>query len=256
MITRLLGRGLLAGAVAGLFSYAFVQWFIEPVINKAINYEGIRDQATGAEANAAPEIFTRAIQGHIGAGVALLLFGAGMGLIVAVVYAVAVGRVGKISLLTLGLLVPLFGFIGVYAVPFAKYPANPPAIGDPGTIGQRSASYVGLAAAAVLLLVVAVVVGRQLARRMSPYVATVVAGVAYLVLVGVAMALLPNFHETPGPVLDKAGKMLADGFPPDVLAQFRVYSIANQAILWGVLALVFAPLAAKLVGGSKNDELV
>ena len=38
----------------------------------------------------------------------------------------------------------LMGFIAIYAVPILKYPANPPAIGNPDTIGLRTAIYFGM----------------------------------------------------------------------------------------------------------------
>ena len=37
--------------------------------------------------------------------------------------------------------VAVTGFAGVFLLPFLKYPANPPAVGDPDTIGRRTALY-------------------------------------------------------------------------------------------------------------------
>ena len=33
------------------------------------------------------------------------------------------------------------GFVAVYLVPYLKYPANPPAVGNPDTIGTRTGLY-------------------------------------------------------------------------------------------------------------------
>ncbi len=43
-----------------------------------------------------------------------------------------------------------------------------------------------------------------------------------------AMVLLPSFHEVPGPLSGPDGLVL-DGFPAEVLAEFRLYSLVNQA---------------------------
>lgn len=86
-----------------------------------------------------PDIFSRTVQANIGFGI--VLFGAAMGAIFAVVYCVAIGRVGKISPRNLALLVAGGLFLGFYLVPFLKYPANPPSIGHPETIKDRGGLY-------------------------------------------------------------------------------------------------------------------
>jgi hypothetical protein len=58
-----------------------------------------------------------------------------------------------------------------------------------------------------------------------------------------AMALLPSFHEVPGPLSGPDGLVL-DGFPAEVLAEFRLYSLVNQALMWLVIGVTWACLAA------------
>jgi hypothetical protein len=53
--------------------------------------------------------------------------------------------------------------------------------------------------------------------------------------------------ETPLPLTDPQGNIVFPGFPADVLAQFRIYSVAAQVILWSVLALTFAPWAERVL---------
>ena len=55
----------------------------------------------------------------------------------------------------------------VYIVPFLKYPANPPAVGNPDTIGERTALFFLMVALSVLLAVAAVIIGRRLAPRLG-----------------------------------------------------------------------------------------
>jgi len=269
MERKLIGRGLLSGAVAGLIAFVFARIFAEPVISKAIDYESARDSAQHALDKAAGlavdahehEIFSRADQMNIGLGVGLILFGAAMGALVAVAYSIAIGRTGRIRPFRLALLVPAFFFVGVFAVPFAKYPANPPAIGHEDTIRTRGALYLITVFLSCLFLFFAVYFGQKLHRRYSVYVSSLLMGAAYLALMTVVFLVLPplgHLHanvveygrqatETPLPLTDPSGKIVFPGFPADLLAQFRVYSIAAQIILWGVIALVFAPLAQRVL---------
>lgn len=264
-----IARGLLAGAIAGLLAFLFARILAEPVIQQAINYESGRDaaqaaldRAAGVPAEAAgPDLFSRAVQGNISIGVGIVAFGAAMGALVAVVYVVLLGRSGGLRPRPLALLVAAGGFLAVYLVPFLKYPANPPAIGHPETITTRGTLYLVMVAAAFVLLIVAVGVTRRLPHRLGTWNAVVVGGAVYVVTVGVVMALLPQLGElaanvavyghhateTPLPLRDPSGTIVFPGFPADALAEFRLYSVAAQVILWGVIGLVFAPLADRML---------
>ena len=139
MEKRIIFRGVLVGALGGLLAFIFARIFAEPVIGRAIDYESGRDAAEDALNAAAgmpmesggPDIFSRTIQANVGIGFAVVLFGVAMGAIFAVVYCVAIGRVGNVSPRNLALLVAGGLFLGIYLVPFVKYPANPPSIGIP-----------------------------------------------------------------------------------------------------------------------------
>ncbi|CAM5296869.1 Membrane protein OS=Streptomyces microflavus OX=1919 GN=Smic_74880 PE=4 SV=1 [Streptomyces microflavus] len=54
----------------------------------------------------------------------------------------------------------------VYIVPFLKYPANPPAVGNPDTIGKRTTLFFLMVALSLLLAVAAVIIGK--AARTGP----------------------------------------------------------------------------------------
>jgi hypothetical protein len=58
-----------------------------------------------------------------------------------------------------------------------------------------------------------------------------------------AMVLLRSFHEVPGPLNGPDGLVL-DGFPAEVLAEFRLYSMVNQVLMWLVIGVTWACLAA------------
>jgi predicted cobalt transporter CbtA len=271
---RLIGRGLLAGGVGGLLAFVFARTFAEPVIGKAIDYESARDaivdklnSSAGLPVDpAGPDIFSRHVQRNIGSGVGMVAFGLAMGAIVAVVHSLCLGRTGRVRPRPLALLVAAAGFFFVYLVPFAKYPANPPGIGHEDTIRARGSFYLTMLLCSVVLGVISVWLGRLLRPRLGTWNATLVAGLAFLVAIGIVMALLPepgmlkdnlatygkHDTETPLPLYDSHGNLAFPGFPADVLAQFRVYSLATQAILWATIGVVFAPLAEKVLSAAER----
>ncbi len=53
--------------------------------------------------------------------------------------------------------------------------------------------------------------------------------------------------ETPLPLRNSHGVIVYPGFPADALFSFRLYSIAAQLVLWGAIGLIFAPLADRLL---------
>ena len=269
MEKKLILRGALAGAVAGLLAFLFARIFAEPQIQKAIDYEsgrdaaqGILDKAAGLPAEMAEhEVFSRTLQANLGIGVGLVLFGLAMGTLFAVTYAFCLGRVGALRPRSLSLLVAGGGFLGMFLVPFIKYPANPPAIGHPDTIKDRSNLYLVMVLASILLLVLAVWLGQKLSARFGNWNASLLAGAAFVVAIGIVMVILPSFGhlaanqadfghqatETPLPLKDANGTIVYPGFPADVLASFRFYSVAAQLILWSAIGLLFAPMAERLL---------
>ena len=207
------------------------------------------------------DIFSRTVQANIGIGVGMVIFGAAMGALFAVVYAVCLGRVGRLQPRVLAMLLAGAGFLAIYLVPFIKYPANPPSIGHADTIRERGALYLGMVGASVVFLVLSVLLGKALAERFGNWNASLAAGAAYIVVMGLVMALLPmlghlpfyvaqygrHATETPLPLRDSKGVIVYPGFPADTLVQFRLYSVAAQILLWSVLGLTFGPMAERLL---------
>ena len=289
MEIRVILRGALSGAIAGVLGFAFARIFAEPVIDKAIAYESGRDDILAALNKAAgrvaapdgPEIFSRTIQSTIGIATGIIAFSAAMGAIVAVAYLVMHGRFA-IRPRNLAWLIAGFGFLGVYLLPFVKYPANPPAIGHAFTITTRGQLYLATVACSLVLLGLAVCLARKLAPRVGMVGAVVLSAVAFLVVYGVVIGLLPSLGdlpanvaasnqfgyaraatETPQPIVNilstpltvngktiAPGQIVYPGFDPDVLWKFRWYSIINQALIWLTIALVFGALLERFLGGT------
>lgn len=270
MEKRLILRGLGVGALGGLLAFLFARVMAEPMVQKAIDYESGRDAAQDALRRAAgltvepagAEIFSRGIQRNVGIGVGVILFGLAMGGLFAVAY-ILVQRWTQTRLRprVLALLVAGGGFLGLFLVPFLKYPTNPPAIGHDYTIGDRSLLYLIMVVVSVGGLIAAVVFARKLSPRLGGWNATLLAGAAYVVLIVVVMLILPpigHLHanvarfgqqvtETPLPLRDSHGQIVFPGFPADVLFKFRLYSVINQLILWTTIGLAFGPLVERML---------
>ena len=122
---------------------------------------------------------------------ALIFFGAAMGVLVAVAYCVCLGRTGRLRPRPLAMLVAGGGFLAIYLVPFVKYPADPPAIGHAETIRQRGLLYLLMVGTSVVLLILAVWLGRRLRSRFGNWNASLLAGGAFIVAVGIVVAALP-----------------------------------------------------------------
>lgn len=108
-------------------------------------------------------------------------------------------------------------------------------------MAARSSAFLTITAVSVVAAAVAVAVGVAWARRWGAWRSGAAAVGGYLAVMLCAMVLLPSFHEVPGPLSGPDG-LLLDGFPAQVLADFRVYSLLNQALMWLVIGAAFAAL--------------
>ncbi|BDX30055.1 cobalt transporter [Mycobacterium antarcticum] len=259
MEKQIIGRGLLAGALAGVPAFAFARIFVEPVVERAIGFEdgvGTAHESmhgSGHDHGHGIELFTRGVQANVGMGFGVLAFSVAMGALFAVVFAVAYGRIGNVSARVLSVLVAGAMLLSLYVIPALKYPANPPAVSLEETIRQRTLLYLLMVVASAALLVGAVYLGRRLVSRLGAWNATLAAAGGYLVAIAVVMLVLPTTDETPGPLRDDAGNIVYEGFPADDLYEFRLFSLGVQVVMWVTIGLVFAALIAKVLDGRRTN---
>ncbi|MEE6177048.1 CbtA family protein [Mycobacterium sp. 050134] len=249
MEKRLIGRGLLAGALGAVAAFVFARLCAEPVIGRAIAYEDGRvdaEDARGVHEHGA-ELFSRGVQANAGLGFGMLIFGIAMGALFAVLFCVAYARTKSVAPQSLSVLLAGGAFGAVYLMPFAKYPPNPPAVGQADTIGARTGWYLAAMLVSVALAITAVWLARRLTERLGGWRAALLTAGAYLVAIVVAMAALPPVDETPQPMRDASGAIVYPGFPADVLYEFRLVALATQLILWATIGVVFAALAGRLL---------
>lgn len=262
MEKQIIWRGLLAGAAAGVLAFIFARIFVEPKIDLAIAYEdgvGAAHEAIEAAAGAGHSHgadgggFTRAVQMNIGMGLGVLLFSLAIAAIFAVVFAVSYGRVGDVSAKLLSLYVAGGMLLSLYVVPALKYPASPPALSLDETIRQRTLLYLAMVVLSAALFVGAVVLGRRWAAKLGAWNATLAAAGAYVAAVAVVMLILPTIDETPGPLRDDAGTIVYEGFPADVLYEFRLYSLGTQVVMYATIALVFGAMVSRMLGEKRRE---
>lgn len=247
MVGTLLLRGMLVGIVAGLLCFGFLRVFGEPQVDRAIAFETLMDdakvKAAADESIAKPmpaeeaELVSRPVQAGIGLLTGVAVYCAAFGGLFALVFAMVNGRLANLSARATSALLAAAGFLSLYVVPNLKYPANPPSVGEPETIGMRTALYFALIAISLAGMIAAVMLRQRLVARHGGWTATLVAGGAYLVFVLAVGLVLPGVNEVP------------DAFPAVVLWQFRIASIGAQALMWATLGLGFGALAERVTAG-------
>ncbi|MCB5163902.1 CbtA family protein [Streptomyces bambusae] len=255
-VRGLLVRGMLAGLIAGLFAFAVAYVVGEPPVRSSIAVEeaaaakdagaagghaghgagaGAPDSAS-ASAEEEEELVSRPVQSTVGLATGVLVYGVALGGIASLAFSFVLGRVGGFSPRATAALTAAGAFTTVYLVPFLKYPATPPAVGNPDTIGQRTTLFFLMILLSVLLGVGAIILGRRLAPRLGNWNATLAAGAGFVVATGLAFLVLPDNTDAVKP-----------DFPAALLWEFRVASLAVQLVLWTVFAVAFGALAQRLL---------
>lgn len=231
MTRTLLLRGMLVGLIAGLLVFGFARWAGEPQVDHAIAFEASLDQAKGEPAEA--EMVSRRVQRGPGLLVGTLVYSAALGGIFGLIFAFAQGRFGVSSPRALALWIAGLGFVSITLVPSLKYPANPPAVGNPDTIGMRTAAYFLAIALSVASLIIVVQVARGIGRRLGVWNSTLLAVLLFVALTATLSHFLPTIDEVP------------PGFPASLLWKFRIASWEMQLLLWSTLGALFGWLSER-----------
>jgi predicted cobalt transporter CbtA len=220
----LLAVTIFSGAIAGTILAIINLGLVEPYIDSAIALETQRKISSGENVDMAELVHYRVWQkgGAIAAGA---VYGISLGALFGIVF--AYGRKAlpgnnnkKKALFLAGVL-----WFVLYLMVAIKYPANPPAVGDPETIYYRQSLYVGyLAISGFTALALAITWKRvQFGSKkiLFPLIYAAVMIVAYVVL-------------PPNP--DKINISM------DLIHTFRVVTALTIGLFWGILAIVFGSL--------------
>ncbi len=225
-----LGRGAIAGLAGGAAS-AVVLWLaVEPSITKAIDLENaaVEGHSHGDDG----ELISRTTQ-MIGGTVTSIVVGVLLGVVFAVVYARAQHRLAGYTDLGRSLSLAALAFAVVALLPALKVPANPPAVGDPGTVNDRTLTYLAIILLGLVLVGVSFAVAQAVRRRTDRVELWWAAGIGAAVVGGVLILYL-----APSGTVDIPATM-----PASLVWKFRIASLGQHAGMWLNIALAYGALA-------------
>jgi predicted cobalt transporter CbtA len=232
--------GLAAGLIMGLFHFVLT----EPVIDRAIALEDEAAMAAGQTTRYAPLVSRGLQKGMLVVGSALY------GLVVSILFAAVLAGLGRRlpgrwpdtkAVVLAGIL-----WWSVALLPFLKYPANPPGVGDPATISFRQSIQLAFMALSVLAVVIAGATYRLLGRRWRhPRLQGRRLGLAVALYGVLAILLLVLMPPNPDPITA----------PANLVWNFRILSLSGQVFFWAILGGVSALLLRRLARQGVLKEL-
>jgi hypothetical protein len=227
-----LRAAVIAGLIGGALTAAFHSLLTEPLIDKSIAIEEATTAARGQVP--VPPVVDRATQ-RKGLIVGFLMYGLSCGLLFGVLFHLTRpwhppewtgARSGAIAALLTGW--------SVAVLPFLKYPANPPGVGESGTIAYRQAlhmSFVVLSVAGTALaLALHRFVGLQTRTPRRERARWWPAAAAYAAYAAALYLAMPATHDLVW-------------MPGELVSGFRAASLAGLLVFWVVLAGAFAWLS-------------
>ena len=220
---------LLAGAIAGTILGAINQVAVEPYIDYAVELEMHNTNQSSQIINPAEFTAYRLWQrgGEIVAGTILgLSIGSLFGIVFAYTHSSVPGSNNKKKAL---IVAGIMWFV-LFLMPALKYPANPPAVGDPETIYYRQSLYVAfLAISGFSALGLAFLYRKMGSLNMKKAIIPA----AYAAIISGAYLAMP---ANPDPI----------NAPMDLVMGFRITSAITISMFWGLLGVIFGTFWDKL----------
>ena len=213
---------LLSGIIAGVI-LAGVNYFVaEPFIDQTIGIEVDNSIASG-EVVDFDELSSYRVWQKEGTFAAGAFLGLTYGAILGIVYVISRKYLPSSDDRKKALILAAIMCLSLYVVPFIKYPANPPAVGDPETIGLRDSLYTSYQLASGLIALGVSILMYKLQR--IGYIKYVIP-VIYLGLVASIYAIFPaNPDEITAPM--------------DLVNAFRAVTFGTMVMFYLVLGTIF-----------------
>ena len=225
--------GLAGGAVSALMLWVAVQ----PSIQQAIDLEdaagdGHSHGSAGAVGHDGGELVSRTTQ-MIGGTITVIV----VGILFGIAFAIAYGRLKKRlpgeTHLGRSMSLAVLAFAVLSLLPALKTPANPPGVGDPSTVTERTLIYLLTVLLGVLLVVACFAATRATRRWTEQAALTWTTGVATATIGGAAILVL-----VPGVAVE-----IPATIPASLVWEFRIGSLGQLAALWLGIGLVHGVLA-------------
>ena len=222
-----LGSGFCAGLVHGLVNLLV----IEPYLDTAIGIENQNLFETG-EALDTPQFWEDfdayrvwQKQGQILAGGIL---GLSIGALFGLVFAYSRHLLPSHNNIKKALVLAGIMWFTLYLIPFLKYPANPPTVGDPETVMLRTILYVSLVALSCL----GALGFSRIYKKIKDPSKKFVIPIAYAIYISAIFVVMP---ENPDEVIA----------PVDLLNGFRIASASTVTMFWILNAVILGLLWQK-----------
>lgn len=216
--------GALAGVSLGLVNLAIV----EPYLDTAIGIENQNLFASGEEEDT-PEFWANYYSYRVwqkgGQLLAGAILGTSLGTLFGIVFAYSKNSLPGKSMVKKALVLSLIMWATIYVIPFAKYPANPPTVGDPETIILRQSLYLAFMAISGLGALGFYQVYKKVNKK-------AIAFVGYGIMMASVFVVMP---PNPDPVEIDSGLLMG----------FRVASMVGMSVFWGVVAIILGALWQK-----------
>lgn len=215
---------LSSGVIAGIILAFLNLGIVEPTIDKAIALEVQKQVSSGENVNMSELIDYRYWQkGGAFAGGAI--YGAGLASLFGVIFIFASNKLpGKNNKQKAIFLAAIMWFV-LFLMVALKYPANPPAVGDPDTIYYRETLYVGyiiISGFAALGMAVIWIKTKLKSKK-------IIIPLMYAAIMVTAYVVMP-----PNP--DKIEISM------ELIQTFRILTAINIGIFWGILGIIFGSL--------------
>jgi len=220
-----LKRALVAGAVGGV-AFALFLWGVgERSIRSALAFE--ESLSGGEEAGHHDELYTRGTQ-VLGGMLAGVLYGLVVALIFVTVFVAVRHRLRGLDDMHRSLWLAFAAFVATALLPAIKYPANPPGLGDPDTISERTIAYLTFLAACIVLCVLVALLNSRLRASVDDATRLVITSVAAFAGAVLLVVVWPDTNDP-----------LPAGVAASLVWRFRLESLGGLALFWAVFALGF-----------------
>ena len=218
---------LISGALAGLVHGSVNLVIIEPYIDEAIGIENMSLFATG-QAEDTPTFWAEYEEyrtwqkgGQILAGVIL---GLAIGSLFGIVYALSQKALPARNDIKNALILASIMWFTIYFIPFLKYPANPPAVGDGDTVVLRAVLYLSFIAISGFGAVGFYRLSKRLQNKRK--LLALVCYAVFIITVFVAMPENPDENNA----------------PTELLNEFRIMSVLGVSVFWAAAGLILGLL--------------
>jgi predicted cobalt transporter CbtA len=214
---------LVSGAIAGTILGLINQLLVEPYIDQAIEIEVQNTVAAGEPVNL-DELTQYRVWQKGGEIVAGAILGTSISALFGIVYIYSRDSLPGSNNKKKGLILAGIMFFVIFLIPALKYPANPPAVGDPETIEYRESLYIGMLVISGFTALGVAILYRSLGQTREESRKIIVPAI-YAVIIALAFVVLP---ANPDEITISS----------DLLLNFRIVTTITMGIFWGVLGIL------------------